>query len=242
MTRYCLSLAAVGLCIAFGGTASVRADYPDPDKKPKKVRNFDIIQYFPQEGREVSFGGDALEWKGSGECSQKESQEPIIAVQGDGVTVRNAMILGSPDGIHVTSKNVTIRDITFPDVCEDAITANDADNLVIRNCYFRGADDKAIQLNSGKNILIENCVFENSSTPIRIKSGVTVTIRNNKVRNARYFVYADEDGIAMVENNEIRDSDTAVRVKGNAVVTVKENNLDGVRKPWVEQENGKIER
>jgi len=235
-----ISLALVGAALL--STLPAEADYPDPDKKPKAARNFDIIQYFPQKGREVSFGGDALKWKGKGECSQKESQEPIIEVQGEGVKVRNAMILGSPDGIHVTAKNVIIEDITFPDVCEDGITANDADNLIIRNCYFRGAEDKAIQLNSGKNIVIENCVFEDCSTPIRIKSGVTATIRNNKVRKARYFVLADGDGKATVESNEIRDSDTAVRVKQDAVINANGNDLSGVKKPWIEQDNGRINR
>lgn len=208
------------------------AAYPDPDSKPKGARRFDIIQYFPQEGREVSFGGDALKWRGKGECSQKESQEPIIEVQGNGVKVRNAVILGSPDGIHVTAKNVTIEQITFPDVCEDGITANGADRLVIRDCYFRDAKDKAIQLNSGKDILIENCVFEDCQTPIRVKPGVTVTVRNCEANGVKYFIYADGDAEVIAEGNRIRNSDTAIRLENGARAVERDNELLSVKDPF----------
>jgi hypothetical protein len=208
---------------------------PDPsvfDKKPAKSRSFDSIQYFAQNGRTVSFGGDALKWTGEGDCSQNEHMEPIISVQGDGVTIRNAFIVESPDGIHVSGKNVVIENVIFPKVCEDAITANGADNLIIRHCAFRGARDKAIQLNAGKNILVEDCYFEDCAKPVRVKPGVTVTVRNNVSRKSRAFVLADGEGAhALVEGNDVRGSKWLAEAKTHATIELGANQVKDIEKP-----------
>jgi len=200
------------------------------DQKPKKSRTFNAIQYFAQSGRTVSFGGDGLKWSGEGDCSQNEHMEPIISVQGDGVTVRNAIVVKSPDGIHVSGRNVVIENVIFPKVCEDAITANGVDNLVIRNCAFRGARDKAIQLNAGTNILIENCTFENCSKPVRVKPGVTVTVQNNVSRDSTVFVMADGAGArAVVEGNDVRGSKILFKALDRAVIEARGNVTSKIR-------------
>lgn len=202
------------------------------DRKPEKSRSFSRIEYVAQNGRTVSFGGDALKWKGEGDCSQNEGMEPIISVQGDGVTIRNAYMVETPDGIHVSGKNVVIENIVFPKVCEDAITANGADNLIIRNCAFRGAKDKVIQLNGGKNILVENCYFENSSKPVRVKPGVTVTVRNNVSRNTTAFVMADGEGArAVVENNDVKKSEWFVKAQKGAEIEIGVNKTSKIKNP-----------
>jgi pectate lyase len=202
------------------------------DQKPKKTRKINRIEYVAQDGRSVSFGGFALKWTGEGDCSQNEGMEPIISVQGDGVTVRNAFVVESPDGIHVSGKNVIIENVVFPKVCEDAITANGADNLIIRNCAFRGARDKVIQLNGGKNILIENCYFENSSKPVRVKPGVTVTVRNNVSRDTTAFVMADgKDAHAVVENNDVKKSEWFVKAQKGATIDIGRNKTSEIEKP-----------
>jgi hypothetical protein len=201
------------------------------NEKPAKSRRFDAIQYFAQNGRTVSFGGDALIWKGEGDCSQNEHMEPIISVQGDGVTIRKAVIFDAPDGIHVSGKNVVIENVIFPEVCEDAITANGADNLIIRNCAFRGARDKAIQLNGGENIVIENCYFENCAKPVRVKPGVTVTIRNNVSRRSTAFVLADGAGAhAVLEGNDVRESKWFAEAKTGAKIEVGANRTSKIEK------------
>jgi pectate lyase len=210
--------------ILFITSAMAAPDASVFDQKPKKTRKINRIEYVAQDGRSVSFGGFALKWTGEGDCSQNEGMEPIISVQGDGVTVRNAFIVESPDGIHVSGKNVVIENVVFPKVCEDAITANGADNLIIRNCAFRGARDKVIQLNGGKNILIENCYFENSSKPVRVKPGVTVTVRNNVSRDTTAFVMADGKGAhAVVENNDVVKSEWFVKAQKGAVIDIGRN-------------------
>lgn len=200
------------------------------DQKPKKSRTFNAIQYIAQNGRTVSFGGDALKWSGEGDCSQNEHMEPILSVQGDGVTVRNAFVVKSPDGIHVSGRNVVIENVIFPKVCEDAITANGADNLIIRNCAFRGARDKAIQLNAGTNILVENCTFEDCSKPVRVKPGVTVTVRNNVSRDSTVFVMADGAGArAVVEGNDVRGSKILFKALDHAVIEAGGNVTSQIR-------------
>lgn len=207
---------------------------PEPsvfDRKPAKSRTFDRIQYFAQNGRTVSFGGDALKWKGEGDCSQNEHMEPIISVQGDGVTIRNAFIVEAPDGIHVSGKNVVIENVIFPKVCEDAITANGADNLIVRHCAFRGARDKVIQLNGGKNILVEDCYFEDCAKPVRVKPGVTVTVRNNVSRKSKVFVLADGEGAhAVVEGNDVRGSKWFAEAKTRAQVELGANRMKDIEK------------
>jgi Pectate lyase. len=214
------------------------------DRKPGKTRKFDRIQYFPQKGRDVSFGGDRLKWTGEGDCSQNEAMEPIISVQGEGVTVRNAWIDGAPDGIHVSAPNVVIENIVFPKVCEDAITANSgADNLVIRNCAFRGARDKAIQLNAGKNIVIENCLFEDCAKPVRVKSGVTVTVRNNVSTGSTVFILADGEGArALAESNDVRKSKWFAKAEKKARIVIgKGNRLSRIERKNEANSGGVIE-
>jgi pectate lyase len=189
----------------------------------------------------VSFGGDALKWKGEGDCSQNEHMEPIISVQGDGVTVRNAFIVESPDGIHVSGKNAVIENFVFPKVCEDAITANGADNLIIRNCAFRGARDKAIQLNAGRNIVIEDCYFEDCSKPVRVKPGVTVTVRNNVSRKTTAFVMANGAGAkVVVEGNQVSESKWFAKAQEGAVIEVGANKTSKISYPDEATSGGRI--
>lgn len=209
---------------------------------PKKSRTFDRIQYYTADGKRHGFSGDLLKWNGPGDCSQDEGQMPIISVGANDVTVRNAVIIRSPDGIHVRGKRVLIENIVFPDVCEDAITAHDADELIIRNCSFRGADDKAIQINGGKNVLIENCYFENSSKPIRVKADCTVTVRNCTADNVKWFVYADGPGARVVlENNTVTNVRTFVHAEKDAEIVVGEGNkLRRAQEKKSEKSGGKV--
>ncbi len=203
------------------------------DEKPKEVRKVNAILYFPQNGRTVDFGDRVLRWTGPGDGSQRESQSAIIEVQGRGVTVRRAWIVDSPDGIHVKNADAVIENLVFPDVGEDAITADNADRLVIRNCVFRNAEDKAIQLNGGREILIENCYFERCAKPVRVKPGVTVTVRNCFATGAVDFVRADGAGaVVRVENNEVRESRSFVSAqKGARIVLGPGNVTRGIRLP-----------
>jgi hypothetical protein len=213
------------------------------DIEGKKTRKIDRIQYFPHAGKEVRFGGQVLRWTGEGNCDQKEGQKPIIEVQADGVSVRNAVIIESPDGIHVNAKDAVIENIVFPKVCEDAITSNGADRLVIRNCAFRGARDKAIQLNGGKDVLIENCYFENCAKPVRVKAGTTVTIRNCVAKGSVVFVLADGAGANVrVEGNFIEKSKWFVKAEKGAVIDIGANRLNRVQKPDEASDGGQILR
>jgi pectate lyase len=137
---------------------------------------------------------------------------------------------------------VVIENIVFPKVCEDAITANGADNLIIRNCAFRGAKDKVIQLNGGTNILIEDCYFENCAKPVRVKKGVTVTVRNNVSRGTTVFVLADgEAAHAIVENNDVTKSEWFAKAQKGAVIEVWTNKTSKIEKLDAAESGGVVE-
>ncbi|MDD5199759.1 MAG: pectate lyase [Terrimicrobiaceae bacterium] len=222
---------ALTMTSAFADGESAEALGQMLKKKPAKIRKINAIQYFPQDGRRVTFGMDGLLWKGPGDCkSQREAMSAIMELDGKGVTVRRAYILEAPDGVHVKNSDCVIENLVFPDVCEDAITADNADRLVIRNCVFRGADDKAIQLNRGRDILIENCYFESCAKPVRVKAGVTVTVRNCVAKDSSVFVLADGDGaVATVENNRVEKSRHFVGAKKGATIRLGENQTSQIK-------------
>lgn len=217
----------------------VRADARDLarllDEKSAGTRKVDSILYIPQAGRTVDFGAQALRWTGPRDRDdQRERQSAIVEVQGAGVTVRGGRVMDSPDGIHVKAPDCVIEGVVFLDVGEDAITADPgADRLVIRNCVFRGAADKAIQLNHGREIVVENCYFEDCAKPVRVKAGVTVTVRNCFAKNSAAFVLADGKGAeATVEGNRVEGAKFFVEGKKGAVIRVGAGNiLSGVRTP-----------
>lgn len=232
---------AVGSAAAAPDAASLGARL---DEKPAGVRKVNGILYFPHDGKTVDFGDRALRWTGAGDYrSQRESQSAIIEIQGRGVTVRRAWIVQSPDGIHVKNADAVIENVVFPDVGEDAITADrGADRLVIRNCVFRGAEDKAIQLNGGRDIVVENCYFENCAKPVRAKPGVTVTVRNCFSKNSTAFALADGKGaVVRVEGNHVRDSKYFVEAMDGARIIVGPGNVTrGIRFPDTAIDGGTI--
>jgi len=114
------------------------------------------------------FGGATLKWTGAGDCSQTEGMPPMFIITAPGITLRNATIVGAPDGIHIHSAGVTVENLVFPDVCEDAITfKRGSRNATVRHCKFANAEDKVIQATGGRLHRVHHCEFRNCTRPLR---------------------------------------------------------------------------
>lgn len=103
-----------------------------------------------------------------GDGSQREGQKPLISVRGSG-TVQNLVIdFPAADGIHVypdPGKTITIRNVQFWDVGEDAITVKSGDGsskVNILDCRFGYATDKIVQVNAPAKVLIDRAWVKDS--------------------------------------------------------------------------------
>ncbi len=162
-------------------------------------------------GGVYDFGGATLKWSGPGDCSQAEGMPPMFSITAPGITLRNATIIGAPDGIHIHSNNVTLEELRFPDVCEDAVTfKRGSRNATVQRCLFTNAEDKVIQATGGRLHRIHDCVFTRCRRPLRCGPGVGV----------RFY------------DNTLIDCHSGVRAGGTGcVVLVWGNAFDGVRHP-----------
>lgn len=141
------------------------------------------------------YEGATLIWKGPGDCSQTEDMPPIFRITGNGITVKNATIVGAPDGIHIQAARVTIENISFPDVCEDAITMKDGARWSkVTKCFFAKATDKAIQCSHGSGHRIYDNIFVNVRCALRSKEGVNASFYRNKLHTCKSGVRGDGRG------------------------------------------------
>jgi pectate lyase C len=106
-----------------------------------------------------------------GDGSQSEGQSPIFRVENG--TVRR-VILGrnGADGIH-TYGNVTLDNITWTDVGEDAMTVKTAGRVNVRNITGWDAADKFFQMNATGTLNVSNCRITRALKAFRQKGGTS---------------------------------------------------------------------
>jgi pectate lyase C len=109
-----------------------------------------------------------------GDGSQSEDQDPVFRVI-NGV-LRN-VVLGAPaaDGIH-TEGDVTLSNVTWEDVGEDALTIKRPGNVVIDGGRAFNADDKVFQVNAASTFTVRNFLANNGGKFIRQNGGTTFTV------------------------------------------------------------------
>lgn len=116
-------------------------------------------------------------WAGPnvGDGSQSESQDPVFRLE-DGATLRN-VVLGAPaaDGIH-TYGDVTLENITWEDVGEDALTIKDNGTVVLNGGSARDASDKIFQVNAASTFRISNFTANNAGKFIRQNGGTSFRV------------------------------------------------------------------
>jgi hypothetical protein len=184
--------AAVMMLSAASAIETRRPEPPKPSGKTLVVRTTITLS---RRNATYDYEGATLIWKGAGDCSQKENMPPIFHISGRGVTLKNATIIGAPDGIHISAVGVRIENISFPDVCEDAITMKAGARWArISRCYFARAADKAIQCTYGYGHHVFENTFVDVKCAFRSKPGVNASFYRNRLYHCGSAVRADGRG------------------------------------------------
>jgi pectate lyase C len=109
-----------------------------------------------------------------GDGGQGEDQKPVFKVISG--MLRN-VVLGAPaaDGIH-TEGNVTLSNITWEDVGEDAMTIKKSGIVTIDGGRAFNADDKIFQINAASTFNVRNFIASNGGKFIRQNGGTSFTV------------------------------------------------------------------
>jgi pectate lyase C len=98
--------------------------------------------------------------------SQQEGQPPVFRLE-SGAVLKNVIIgVNGADGIH-TYGDVTLDNITWSDVGEDALTVKSEGNVLVRNITGASADDKFFQLNAKTTLTVDNCNINGAGKIVR---------------------------------------------------------------------------
>ncbi len=127
-------------------------------------------QTFDGQGNRYIADADEL-----GDGSQDEGQKPVFRLE-DGATLKN-VILGAPaaDGVH-TYGDVTIENIEWQDVGEDALTIKDSGTVILRNGSAQKASDKIFQANAASTFKIYNFIADDAGKMIRQNGGTSYKV------------------------------------------------------------------
>ena len=111
-----------------------------------------------------------------GDGSQSESQQPVFRVE-DGGTLKN-VVLGSPaaDGVH-TYGDVTLTNIVWEDIGEDALTIKAEGTVVLNGGSARNGDDKVFQVNAASTFRISNFTATNAGKFLRQNGTTTFEVK-----------------------------------------------------------------
>ncbi len=151
-------------------------------------------------------------WAGPnvGDGSQSESQKPVFRVE-NGATIRN-VVLGAPaaDGIH-TYGNVTLENITWEDIGEDALTIKDSGTVILNGGSATNGDDKVFQVNAPSTFRISNFTASNAGKFIRQNGGTTyrvdVFIDRSDISNMDEAIFRTDSSSSRVTMTNTRYSD-----------------------------------
>jgi pectate lyase C len=110
-----------------------------------------------------------------GDGSQAEGQLPVFEVESGG-TLRNVVIGASgADGIHVDG-NVTLENVHWLDIGEDALTVNGSGTVTL-NCGSAALSaDKVFQVNSASTFRISNFTARSAGKFVRQNGGTTFRV------------------------------------------------------------------
>ena len=124
-----------------------------------------------------------------GDGSQSESQDPVFRLE-NGASLYN-VVLGAPaaDGIH-TYGTVTLGNITWEDVGEDALTIKQSGTVTLDGGSARDAADKIFQINAASTFRVANFTAVNGGKFIRQNGGTTFQV--NVVIDSCDISYMDE--------------------------------------------------
>jgi pectate lyase C len=112
---------------------------------------------------------------GLGDGSQSEDQKPVFRLE-DGARLVN-VVLGGPaaDGIH-TYGDVTLENITWEDIGEDALTIKESGTVVLNGGSAKNGDDKVFQVNAASTFRVSNFTASNAGKFIRQNGDTTFKV------------------------------------------------------------------
>lgn len=107
-----------------------------------------------------------------GDGSQEEGQKPVFLLENGGRLIN--VVLGAPaaDGIH-TEGNVTLENVTWEDVGEDALTIKESGTVVLNGGSAKNGADKIFQINAASTFRVSNFKASNAGKFIRQLGGST---------------------------------------------------------------------
>ena len=177
---------------AVSAATAVETRTPKPPKPSGKVIIVRETITLAKRNATFDYEGATFRWEGPGDCSQTEDMPPMFRILGSGITVKNCTIIGAPDGIHIKGARVSLENISFPDICEDAVTMKEGSRWAkISKCYFAKADDKAIQCTYGNGHRVFDNIFVDVKVCFRSKKDVTASFYRNRLYHCDGGVRAD---------------------------------------------------
>lgn len=144
-----------------------------------------------------------------GDGSQNEDQKPLFKLE-DGATLTN-VVIGSPgaDGIHCHG-NVTLRNITWDDIGEDALTIKEPGTVTLDGGSARDGEDKVFQINAESTFKVSNFKASNAGKFIRQNGGtkfkVAVFIDKCDISNMDESIFRTDSTVSTVEMTNSRYS------------------------------------
>jgi pectate lyase C len=129
-----------------------------------------------------------------GDCGQAEGQDPVIRVNSG--TLQNVIVGQRGDGIHIYG-SATVRNINWPNICEDALTIKaSAPSVNISNVSARDGEDKVFQANAPTTTTVSNAIIANASKAVRENGGkcypITWTFRDSSISNMSEAVFRSD--------------------------------------------------
>ncbi len=111
-----------------------------------------------------------------GDGSQKEGQKPVFIIEDGGKLIN--VVLGAPaaDGIH-TKGNVTLENITWEDIGEDAMTIKESGTVILNGGSAKNGDDKVFQANAVSTFRVSNFKASNAGKFLRQNGGTTYKVQ-----------------------------------------------------------------
>lgn len=136
-----------------------------------------------------------------GNGSQDEGQKPVFKLE-NGARLVNVR-LGAPaaDGIH-TYGNVTLENIIWEDIGEDAMTIKESGTVVLKGGSAKNGDDKVFQINAASTFRVSNFKADKAGKFIRQNGGTTfkvqVFIENCEITNMKESIFRTDSKTSTV--------------------------------------------
>ncbi|WP_165373673.1 pectate lyase [Sorangium cellulosum] len=145
-----------------------------------------------------------------GDGSQSEGQKPVFKLE-NGAVLRN-VVLGAPaaDGIH-TYGNVTLENIVWEDIGEDALTIKGSGTVVLNGGSAVNGEDKVFQINAASTFRVSNFRASNAGKFIRQNGGtkfkVDVFIDRCDISRMKEAIFRTDSSTSTVTMTNTRYSD-----------------------------------